>query len=155
MRNKISMLDKNSVQTIKQLADWYFDEWGVPKETTTQRLCTQSPDDILFHLILQQDNQIIATGGIHLKVGIIKVHEEFKQYSPWVSMIYVDKAFRNLSLGQIILMEIERMAKEEFGFAILYLYTNSAERLYLRNGWTSIHKVMYKEKETVVMKKEI
>lgn len=140
--------------SIQQLADWYFDEWAVPKETLIVRLTNQSPDDILFHFIARKDNQLVATGGLHLNCGLIKAHEEFKPYSPWVSMVYCDKRFRQQGIGEAMLKAIEERASE-LGYTKLYLYTNSAERLYLRNQWTTFARLLYKGKDTVVMEKMI
>jgi len=148
---KLNPTDKN---LINQIADWYFQEWAVPKETTIDRLTKQETDDILFHLVLKKDDQVIATGGLHLKVGLIKVHEEFKKYGPWVSMLYCNKNFRNQGIGEFLLKKIEDDAND-LSFSKIYLYTNSAERLYERNNWITAARIVYKGKETVVMEKEI
>jgi GNAT superfamily N-acetyltransferase len=149
----IDQLKSTDSIIIHQLADWYFDEWAVPKETIIARLTTQNPDDILFHLIARKDGQLVATGGIHFNVGLVRAHEEFKPYSPWVSMVYCDKRFRNQGIGEFVLKAIEGKALE-LGYSKLYLYTNSAERLYLRNQWTTFARVLYKGKDTAVMEKE-
>lgn len=151
---QIDRLEPTDNVSISQLAAWYFDEWAVPKETLIARLTTQSPDDILFHFIARKDNQLVAAGGLHLNCGLIRVHKEFKPFSPWVSMVYCDKHFRNQGIGELVLKAIERKA-HELGYAKLYLYTNSAERLYLRNQWTTFARVLYKGKDTAVMEKRI
>ena len=151
---QIHQLYSNEVGLITQLADWYFQEWAVSKEITIDRLTKQEADDILFHFVLKKDDQTVATGGLHLKVGLIKIHEEYKKYGPWVSMLYTDKNFRKQGIGEFLLKKIESNAKA-LGFSKIYLYTNSAERLYSRNNWIAIDRIMYKGKETVIMEKEI
>lgn len=151
---QIDLLKATDNRAIEHLAEWYFDEWAVPKETLIARLATQHPDDILFHLIARKNDQLVATGGLHLNCGLIKVHEEFKPYSPWVAMVYCDKRFRQQGIGELMLKAIEQKAFER-GYSQLYLYTNSAERLYLRNQWTTFARLVYKGKETAVMEKKM
>ncbi len=69
-------------------------------------------------------------------------------------MLYTDKNFRNKGIGGLLLKEIENAAKD-LGLSKIYLYTNSAERLYRRNQWMTIEKIIYKGKETAIMEKEI
>jgi hypothetical protein len=60
----ISRLDSSHSYLILKIADWYYDEWAIPINTTIQRLTNQENDDILFQLIVTKDNMIVATGGL-------------------------------------------------------------------------------------------
>jgi GNAT superfamily N-acetyltransferase len=151
---EIQNLNPGDRELINQLAEWYFDEWAVPKENTIDRLTKQHADDILLHLVLKEGDRAIGTGGLHLKAGLINVHEEYKKYGPWISMLYTDKNYRCRGIGEFLLKRIESNAKG-LGFSKIHLYTNSAERLYKRNGWIAIARITYKGKDTVVMEKEI
>ncbi len=96
---EICRLDPSRTDEIIQIADWYLAEWSIPKETSIERFSKQSTDDILFHLLLKKDNQIVATGGLHLQVGLVKVHKEYSKFGPWVSMLFTDSNFRNQDAG--------------------------------------------------------
>ncbi len=62
---KTCRLNPEDIDLIIQLSEWYFEEWAVPKETTINRLIKQDRGDIIFHLVLKKDEQIIATGGFN------------------------------------------------------------------------------------------
>jgi GNAT superfamily N-acetyltransferase len=103
-------------------------------------------------LVLYKNNQPIATGGLYHNVGILHEHEKFKKLGPWVALLFTEKNYRNQKFGELLLNEIENNSKN-LGYNKIYLFTFTAEGLYLRNGWKPLERVIYKGHETVVMKK--
>ena len=59
MKKEIKTIRLNSEDNdlIGQLADWYFDEWSIPRINTIGRLANQPNDDVLFQLVLTKDNK--------------------------------------------------------------------------------------------------
>jgi len=148
---KINTTDKGFID---QAAIWYLQEWSIPIERTIQRLSTQTKDDVLFQLAFYKNGKPIATGGLYNNVGLLHEHEKFKKLGPWIALLYTEPNSRNQKCGQTLLQEIEKNSKN-LGYKEIYLYTFTAESLYLRNGWKPLEQVIYKGNDTVVMKKEI
>jgi GNAT superfamily N-acetyltransferase len=149
--NKLEPTDKD---LILKIANWYFDEWNTPIDKTIHRLTNQPNEDVLFQLVLTKENNVIATGGLCNNVGILKVHEKFNKFKPWVALLYTENSYRHQGLGKLLLEQLEWFAKES-KLAKIYVYTYTAESLYRRCGWTQIERVNYKDHDTVVMEKDI
>jgi GNAT superfamily N-acetyltransferase len=139
---------------IGQLADWYHTEWAVPRETTLERLTGHPSNDILVHLIVMEKDQLVASAGVHVNVGIIKVYQRLEVLKPWLSLVYTAPSFRNQGFASILLDEVERAAIN-VGITHLSLYTYTAEGLYRKKGWTEVERVVYKDHENVVMRKDL
>jgi GNAT superfamily N-acetyltransferase len=150
----IRKLDSTDEETILKIARWYLEEWNIPTDKTIQRLKNQPSEDIIFQLVLYENNKAVATGGLYNQVGVLQVHEHLKKYGPWVAVLYVDKSHRNNGLGEMLLNEIEQCARKNNRTKI-YLYTFTAEALYKRCGWKEIERVVYKGHDTVVMEKDL
>lgn len=150
----IREIEKDDKQGIALIASWYLQQWRIPIERTTKRLTEQEEDDIVFHLILYKDGAAIATGGLHHKVGLLVAEERFKKYDPWVAVLYTIPEQRNSGTGKMLLQKIEELALEK-GYDTIYLYTFTAESLYVREGWKEIERVNYKDHDTVVMQKKL
>ncbi|MBS1978877.1 MAG: GNAT family N-acetyltransferase [Bacteroidetes bacterium] len=148
----IEKLSAKDTEAIVLLAGWYQQEWDIKPETTISRLTAHPNDDILIQLLLRIDGVPACTGGIYNEVGLLKVYPDYRRYGPWVAQVYTEPAYRQQGLGNMLLAELEKWAEAQ-SFKELYLYTNTAERLYVRNGWVTFDKVMYREKETAVMRK--
>jgi GNAT superfamily N-acetyltransferase len=153
-KNSFKLLNGTEADAISQLAQWYFDEWGMPIERATKRLTELDPTDIVFHFAMLLDGELIGGGGLHVNVGLFHEHERFKAQGPWLAILYTDKKHRGKGCGKLLLDAVEEEAKKR-GFAKLYLYTSTAENLYARNGWKTTEKLVYKGQENVVMEKEI
>ena len=151
---KIVKLYPSDRDTIRKIAQWYFDEWNTPIEKTVRRLSNQPSQDTLFQLVLSSNKKIVATGGLCNEVNIYKVHSELKKYKPWVGLMYVQQHYRNKGFGTMLLNRLEICAKEK-GFRKIYLYTFTAETLYKRCGWIELDRVIYKNHDTVVMEKNL
>ncbi|MBS1543332.1 MAG: GNAT family N-acetyltransferase [Bacteroidetes bacterium] len=148
----VEPLSAKDGEAISLLAEWYQQEWSIKPETTIQRLTSQPNDDILIQLLIRMDGQPACTGGIYNEVGLLKIHPHYRRYGPWVAQVFTAKGYRQKGLGVMLLRELEKWAENQ-NFKELYLYTNTAESLYARNGWITFDKVMYREKETAVMRK--
>ena len=125
---KINTTDKDFINLA---AAWYLEEWSIPIERTIQRLSTQVKDDVLFQLGLYKNGKPIATGGLYNNVGLLHEHGKFTKFGPWIALLYTEPDSRNQGCGQILLQEIEKVSKE-ISLTKIYLYTFTAEHLYLR-----------------------
>jgi GNAT superfamily N-acetyltransferase len=146
-------ISPNDHELISLISKWYCDEWNIAPEITSDRFTQFSEDDIIFHLILKDGDVPIASGGLHWKVGLLKVHPEFKAAEPWVGLVYTVAEKRNQGIATLVMKEIEEHSLK-LGFKKILLFTNTAESLYKKLGWSVTHRLIYKGKDTVVMEKE-
>lgn len=152
MKVKASPVKATDNKLIERVAGWYLEEWGIPKETTISRLSTHPGEVVFAQLVLKEGNRVIATGGLYHQVGLHIVFPEYKALSPWVALLYTDRAYRGKGYGTKLLQSLEAYAASE-GITQVFLFTSTAEKLYIRNGYRQIERIKYKGNDTVVMEK--
>lgn len=150
----IKQLDSTNKKLINKIANWYFNEWDTPIEKTVSRLLNQPNDDVLIHIVLFLNGEAIGSGGICTKVNLLSTHERFRQFNPWIALVYTEEKYRSRGFGKMLMDQLDNHARE-IGLSKIYLYTATAESLYKRCGWTEIERIIYKGQDTVVMEKEI
>ena len=154
LKSKCYQVKVNDIKLIARLANWYFEEWGIPKERTLSRLVNHPNDDVLIQLVLKEGNRIIATGGLYNNTGLTLIFPKYKALSPWIAQLYTDKPHRGKGYGSILLNMLEEYAFKS-GFTQVYLYTSTAERLYKRSGYVQIERLRYRDANTVVIEKNL
>jgi hypothetical protein len=150
----VSLLHPEDSESIHQIADLYFDEWAIPKERTISRLAAHPSHDIIFQLIHKMNNKVITTGGLYRHVGLLNEYPGFSVHQPWVAQIVTERNKRGNGLGAAMLKEIENQSLRS-GFTKLYLFTFTAENLYLRNNWQPLDRVLYKGHDSAIMCKDL
>lgn len=151
---QIEKLLPSDEETILKIADWYFEEWETPLNKTINRLSGSEDGGLYFQLVAKHKGEVVATGGLSDIVNLQNVYPEYKNYGPWVALLYTSPKFRNQGIGAALLKQIEEEAVR-LHFEKIYLYTFTAEPLYRKSGWQPIQRVRYKNHDTVVMEKEI
>lgn len=154
MNIKYTKINQEHIAYINQIADWYLAEWSIPKHKTIDNLTNNSTQNIIFQLLMLDDVKPIGTGGLYNKVGIQSKIEKYKNYSPWVALMYTTPATRGIGFGAKLLQQIEFNALQK-GFNEVYLFTHTAESLYKRQGWCEIDRYDFDDKNIVIMKKEL
>lgn len=139
---------------IEQVAAWYFKEWNIALASTTQRLSELSPTGIPFHVMMKVDDLPVATGGIAHHVSLLSEEPRLKIYQPWLALVYTTTENQNKGYGTLLCYEIERILKE-LGVKEYYLFTYTAEKLYLKLGWEIMERLAVRDKDIVVMKKKL
>ena len=82
LKPKCYQVKVNNIKLITRLANWYFEEWGIPKERTLSRLVNHPNDDVLIQLVLKEGNRIIATGGLYNNTCLTLIFPKYKALSP-------------------------------------------------------------------------
>jgi len=150
----IQQVNSSNTNLVAQIADLYFDQWAIPKDRTITRLANHPNDDVLFQLVHTNNDHVITTGGLYNHVGLLNEHPGFSCYNPWVAQIVTEKNYRGKGYGAELLKEIEKLSAKA-GFNKIYLFTFTAENLYIRNGWLPLERTIYKGHDTVIMYKSL
>jgi GNAT superfamily N-acetyltransferase len=140
--------------TIKLIAHWYLNEWSIPPKDTIQSLSNFPKTGIPFQMVMSLGGKPIATGGVYNKVNLLKVEPRFEAYGPWLAVIYTSKGHRQKGFGTLLCKKIDEIAKG-MGVKEMFLYTQTAESMYRKLGWSEMERIEYKGKDTVVMRRRL
>lgn len=148
---QIRFLEQGDEQYIKILADWYLQEWNVPREKTFDRLRRAAKDKFQFQVILLRGEQLISAAGISEEVNLLTVCPEYGKYKHWLALVYTLPEERGKGYGAGLCRYVQNHAKKT-GLETLYLYTDTAERLYRRLGWELIEYASMGERTVAIMR---
>jgi len=150
----IKKIDPNNIHDIETIAGWYHQEWNTTVEFTKWRLTEQPNEDTLVQLGVYMGEKIIATGGLRNVANITEIYPRFKEYSPWLGLVYVAAHHRSKGYGRRLMKELEAEAVKMNKRAI-YLYTFTAIDFYKKLGWREIERVVYKNEDTSLMYRQL
>ena len=151
---KFQIVQPNDQMTFELIADWYLDEWKIPREKTIQRLQTITSDNSQFQVLMTLDGSPISTGGLYDHVGLLDKEPRFRIHKNWLALVYTIPENRHKGYGALICNFIHDHSRK-LGIETMYLFTDTAERLYMRLGWTEMEKLAMGDRNVVVMKKEL
>lgn len=136
------------------IADWYYEEWKVPKEKTISRLQDITKDKTHFHVLMLKNNVPLCTGGINNQISLLEKEPRFKIHPNWLASLYTIPNERGKGYAYMLCKFIENHAKTK-GIGSLYLFTSTAETLYNNLGWEIDERLTIETRKIVVMKKLI
>lgn len=142
---------------IPQLARWSYGEWRVVYE---QLGMTFDDGVAAYHLRAQTDalplGVVALADGAVIGTGALKADDlpPRSQLTPWLGGIFVAPEHRNCGVARAI---VERLADEarRLNLPRLYLWTNSAARLYAKLGWQEQERLEYCGSAITVMVREL
>ena len=144
------ILKQEEENTFQLLANWYYDHWQMPREKTIEKLKKVTSSRQQFHVLMTVDNIPIATGGLHDHVSLQDKVPRLNEYKDWLALVYTIPEERGKGYGAQLCNFIMVRAKEK-GVKKMYLFTEKAESLYMRLGWTMLEKLFEGERELTVM----
>jgi len=147
---KFHILKQEEESTFQLLANWYYDHWQMPREKTIEKLKKVTSSRQQFHVLMTVDNIPIATGGLHDHVSLQDKVPRLNEYKDWLALVYTIPEERGKGYGAQLCNFIMVRAKEK-GVEKMYLFTEKAESLYMRLGWTMLEKLFEGERELTVM----
>jgi len=153
VRYKTIYLQENP-DLIPLIANWYHSEWNIPIETSINGLKEKLNKKIPLQLVVFLDETPVATGGLYEKVRLLDVEPKFKQYGPWLALLYTVPSYRGKGIGAYLCRSLDAQVVKQ-GLAKYYLYTYTAGRFYVRQGWNILENIVYKSNYTVVMYKDL
>ncbi|MFT4017304.1 MAG: GNAT family N-acetyltransferase [Agriterribacter sp.] len=132
------------------IADWYFSEWNIPVNTTIERLKAITADKDQFQVLMTLDGKPIATGGVYNHVGLLDKVPELAIHKKWLALVYTVPEKRRMGYGALICNHILHHAKIS-GIEKMNLFTDTAESLYQRLGWTVTDRLTVNKRSIAVM----
>lgn len=134
------------------LAQLYYNEWTNNYKDINQVIDNLkkrlSKTKLPISLVALLDKQVI--GAISLKDYEI----EYENKTPWLASLIVDKNYRNLGIGKLLIDELVKIAKK-LNYEELYLYTVNSSDYYLKLNWSCIDSIVYKNKRITIFKKSL
>jgi len=136
---------------IPQVCRWYRNEWHIEESITANKL-SNCGLNVPLQIVVYADEVPVATGGLYNEVNLHNIELRFKKYTPWLALLYTIPDFRGKGIGSFLCdcLEIEAT---KLGIRECYLFTSSAESLYVRKGWKEMERIVHKERRIVVMNK--
>ena len=148
------IVSPNDNDTIRLIADWYLSEWKIPIDKTVQKLNSITAENSQLQVLMTVDRLPVSTGGLYNHVGLIDKMPRFKVYRNWLALVYTTPVQRQKGYGALICNYIQEHAKR-IDIDKLYLFTDTAERLYKRLGWTELERLLMGARNIVVMEREL
>jgi GNAT superfamily N-acetyltransferase len=134
------------------VAQWHFSEWGhlYPGGTVDgwlEHIRTRMHVDRIPMTVLAQDDRGEPIGTACLIEHDMETHPEL---SPWLGGVYVIPGARRRGVGSALVRHVMERAAA-MGFRDVYLYTNSAARVYASLGWQTRSREPYMGRDVTVM----
>jgi predicted N-acetyltransferase YhbS len=138
---------------VPTIAAWHWAEWGhTDPGGSLERWTAGLRGRVGRHVI---PTTLVAFAGAE-PVGSVALVEHdmsiWRQYSPWLSGMYVVAEHRGGGIGTALLAACEEEAAL-LGVETLYLYTHSAEDFYRRYGWSVVARDVYGGETVAIMSK--
>ncbi|HQQ99064.1 MAG TPA: GNAT family N-acetyltransferase [Cyclobacteriaceae bacterium] len=149
-----SIVQPGDTDAFQRIAGWYLEEWKIPVGRTIERLQVITADPTQFQLMMTLDGVPIATAGLYHHVSLLDHAPHLKKFPHWLALVYTIPDQRKKGYGAILCSQIQQIAKAK-GVDVIYLFTDTAERLYERLGWHETERIQYGERNVVVMSKKV
>lgn len=147
----------NHRDCIPQLAQWGYGEWrsifdhyGMSLEDVIGTFERRAQRESLpLGLVALDGARVVGTGSLKLQDLELR-----PALTPWLGGIFVDKEYRGRGVGtaiiQRLLVEAQRLRLPR-----VYLWTTSAQALYLKLGWTEMEELTFCGATISVMEKRL
>jgi GNAT superfamily N-acetyltransferase len=150
---------KDKLEFIPKLAEGIITQWssmykkqGKELNDIEKTLIDRAVDDKIPLTMVGFDGDTVI-GSVTIKADDFSSRPDL---TPWIAGVFVFEEFRLKGYGRELIQFAEGVAKEKFDYDKIYLYTGSAENLYLKVGYSVVDRVQRETgSELVIMEKEI
>jgi N-acetylglutamate synthase-like GNAT family acetyltransferase len=140
---------------IDTIALWHFREWGHKDPTGSVQSWAKG-------IRSRANRNRIPTGYVALEsnelLGVVELVDHdmnsHMELSPWLAGLYVRPESRRHGIGSALTKYIVQVSGQ-MGIERLYLYTKTAQGLYLKLGWQSIAEENYEGEDITIMSFDI
>jgi GNAT superfamily N-acetyltransferase len=136
---------------ILPLARWHHEQWAYlrPGDSVEARIarlraaCGHGEIPTIF---------VAFSEGMLLGSAMLVAHdmETRMELTPWLAGVFVGPDYRQRGVGSSLVGKVVECAAAR-GVERLHLYTPSAEKMYLRLGWSVLERTRYRGADVVVM----
>lgn len=151
---KYQLIEPGDIKNIEFIAGWYLSQWNIPFQITIEKTKNLSTNNGEFQVLMTLDDKPISTGGLYNHPGLLDNEPKFKFYKNWLTLVYTIPKERQKGYGALICNYIQDYSKK-MGFEKMYLFTDTAERLYNRLGWTELERLQLGNRNVVIMEKNL
>jgi GNAT superfamily N-acetyltransferase len=144
-------ITSSDTELIETIAQWYAEEWNLPKEKTIERLSNFENGNVVMQVVAEKDGKPVATGGIYTHVGLLDRKPELRIHKYWLALMYNQSEMRGQGLGAQLCAFLINEARCEM-ITEIYLFTDTAESLYTRMGWSVEQRIKVGERTVAVMR---
>jgi GNAT superfamily N-acetyltransferase len=148
----VSTIDRPDL--VKVTARWRWEEWlrgKEPFEDALQRAQRASALGLTIPqtLVLLVDDEPVGTASL-------TAHDldERPDLTPWLAGVFVASHARGRGYAAQLVAAVEGEARKA-SISTLWLYTNTAERLYVRVGWRTVETVLHDGKPFALMRRDL
>ena len=133
---------------------WRWNEWlrdREPFEDALERAkqATAMGLKIPQSFVLLIDDEPVGTASI-------TAHdlEERPDLTPWLAGVFVVPEARGRGYAAKLVAAVEEEARRQ-SISTLWLYTNTAERIYVRVGWRTVETILHDGKPSALMRRDL
>jgi GNAT superfamily N-acetyltransferase len=145
----------NHPQHVLTVANWIMAEWGHESPGTTLESLEEkfrthlNRKAIPLTLLAMEADRPLGTASL-----VFYDMKDRQDLSPWLAAVYVLPEQRGKGIGSKLVKSIELLAAN-LEVEKLYLFTPDRESFYARMNWTVLERTTYREKDVVIMVKDI
>ena len=140
---------------IPTLARWHHEEWAYLRPGDTVEARQGRLRDVCGRGEIPTVFVAFAKGTLFGSAMLIAHDMDIRMdLTPWLAGVFVAPDYRRRGIGSTLVRRVVESAAQ-LGEKRLYLYTPSAEQMYLRLGWSAIERTEYRGKEVVVMSYDV
>lgn len=139
---------------IEQCAQWYWEEWNIPISRTRQQLQRFPNEAVLNVWGATLDGIPLGVASLYRQVGLHNRIGKYQDLGPWLALFYIRSSLRGKGWGSRFIQFVEAESARN-GHAELFLYTDTAESLYRREGWTEYERATVGGRDLIVMRKKL
>jgi len=118
----------------RKVAEWIYGEFikdirhGLSFDQILLSVKQCYKTELPVRLIAKVDGKCVGT------VSVVHNDLVYRNYTPWLAALYVDKVYRNNKIGERLVERAKDVAND-FGFDEIYLRTEHTGNYYKRLGW--------------------
>ena len=148
------LVNADDNEIIELIAGWYLQEWNIPKNKTIQKIKSFDDDKLQFQVLMTLNSIPVSTGGLYNHVALLDKEPRFSIYKNWLALVYTVPEKRGRGFGALICNYIQEHAKE-LCIKEMHLFTDTAERLYIRLGWNKLEQIALGKRNITIMEKQL
>jgi GNAT superfamily N-acetyltransferase len=147
----------NHPELAPDLARLFYEEWRTIYDQRGQsfddmlRTCVERANisSLPLALVAFQDEELVGT--VSLKDQDLEIQPEL---TPWLGGLFVIPKWRRMGVASTLIQRVIEEA-QRLKLRQLYLWTTSAESLYLKLGWSEVERTDYCGQRIVIMRREV